>query len=294
MAHTFASPCRSICHGLTNSHFEHEPAYVTTDHKSEYDIDVEAADIEDEEPQCEANRSIASPTQVAISPVITWQAVNTTSLGAAGVEIAEVDIIAQENIIADGHWHAARTSQIEPLTLKIKIAETQTPQVGNTHSRISGGDSSSAISGSQIDTSQATSVEPDKPSSSYPQMRHTLQLHPKKISKPTMNNQVAMPQLKANFRKHKKEYTSRSAMLQIKSLRYHIACLGRGNKGEDDSKMAVSGSAWASFSERRRWLKREMLRIKNLYTLARKRRQERIEYDLRASYDIAFIKSLEK
>lgn len=296
MAYTFASPCRSICHDLTNFLFDNEQSNTTTEQGSEYDADTEAAGVED-------NRSIASPAQVITLPVIAWRTVNTTPLGAT--RVAEVHVFAQADIIDRGHWHALRTSQIEPRqsthpqsggwshvsispqsTLQIKIADTRPSEFEDTQFGIIRGSEGPVFNGAQTHTSQATVVRPHKAPSRYLKMFNNLALRPKRIG-------VDMPQLKANFRKYKKEYTSAATIKQINSIRYRIAHVGTGTKDENDFELAAIESEWGSLWDRRRWLKQEMLRIKSLYTLARRRRQERIQYDLRASYDIAFIKSLE-
>ncbi|ESZ92564.1 hypothetical protein SBOR_7049 [Sclerotinia borealis F-4128] len=314
MAYTFALPFRPVCPGPTNFHLYHEQVNPT-DQESEYDADVEAVDLEEVESEHEVPRSISSPTQALGSPIIAWQAFKTTQPGAAGVEIAEVDIIAQADLLEDGNWHAVRTPQIEPVqtfsprssgwtpinvpspkTSPIRNVEsatydTATSDTENNQSSIIQSNGWSVTNGSQTDTSQATSVELDKPSLSYPQKWNTLHRHPKK-AKPVMKTMFDMPQLKANFRKYKKEYTSASAKEQIKWLKYRIACLDTDNSVDYNFETTILEAEWDAFWERRRWLKQEMLRIKNVYTLARHRRQERIHYALRANYDIAFIKSL--
>ncbi|KAF7866879.1 hypothetical protein EAF04_005720 [Stromatinia cepivora] len=311
MAFTFALPYRSAHDGSTNFHFDHEQANFATDQESEYDADVEEVDVEEEELQCEVDSSTHFPTQAATSPITAWQAFNTTQSGTARVEVSHVDIAAQADILKGASWHAARTSQIEPIqtdapqfsgwtpinvpptnTSQISIENTGTSDAENTQSSVVRSSCWSVISGSQTDTSQATSIEGDKQSSSYPQMRNTSNMRRERMVKPVISTMVDMPQLKAHFRRYKKEYCSTSAKEQIKCVRYRIACLGVGKRVEYDSEMAVLKSEWDEFWERRRWLKREMLRIKNLYTFSRRRRQERIQYNLRASYDIAFIKSL--
>ncbi|KAI9643040.1 hypothetical protein NHQ30_008775 [Ciborinia camelliae] len=311
MACTFALPYRAACHGPTKFHFDHEQYNITAYQESEYDADVEAVDVEDEEPRFKIDRSIATTTQAAASPVIAWQAFNTAQSGTAQVEVAQVDVAAQANIIGGGSWHAVRITQIEPVrsvhpqsnhwtpinvssmrTSKINVKENITSGTEDTQSSVVRSNDWSVISGSQTDTSQATSIEPDQPSSSYPRMWNTSHLYPKKISKASTKTLADMPKLKDNFRKYKKEYTSASAKEKIKWFRHRIACIDTGNKEKFDSETAVLESEWVIFWERRRWLKREMLKIKNLYTFARLRRQERMKYDLRASYDIGFIKSV--
>ncbi|KAB8303146.1 hypothetical protein EYC80_004595 [Monilinia laxa] len=295
MAYTFASPCRSVCHGLTDFHFDDEQSNATADQGSEYDADVKAAGVEYDEPHCKATRSIASPTQVTIPPVITWQTVNTTSLGATRVEIAEAHIFAQANIIDSGHWHAVRTSQIEPRqsthprlggwahvnisptrTLQINITDTKPSTVEDTQAGIVGGNECLIPNGLQANNSQATIGGPDKPSCRYLKMSNNLPLRLKKIVRCSMKIGFDMPQLKATFRKYKKEYTSAATIEQVNCIRYRILHLGAVNKDKENSEMADIESEWDSLWERRRWLKREMLRIKGLYTSARCRRQERI------------------
>ncbi|KAJ8060089.1 hypothetical protein OCU04_011699 [Sclerotinia nivalis] len=311
MAFTFALPCRSVHEGSTNFQFDHEQANVTTDQESEYDADVEEVDVEEEELQCGIDSSIHSTTQAATSPIIAWQAFNTTQSGTAGVEVAQVDIVAQADILKGVNWHAVRTSQVEPVQTdapqfsgwtpinvprtnnsRIGIENTGTSDAEHTQSSVVRSSCWSVISGSQTDTSQATSIEADKQSYNYPEMWNRSNMRRKRIVRRIINTTVDMPQLKVHFRRYKKEYCSTSAKEKIKWFRHRIACLDMGKRVEYDSEMAILKSDWDEFWERRRWLKREMLRIKNLYTFSRRRRQERIQYNLRASYDIAFIKSL--
>lgn len=309
MAYTFVLPCRSISHGLTDLYFNDEQVNVTGQ-ESEYDADVETTDVEEEETRCEIIKPITAITTATNSLVIAWKPLNTTQSGVPGAEVAHVDILAQANIIQGGSWRAIHTSQIQhaqtslprfggwtpinnpPInSLQTSLTQTETSETEDTQSNTIHPSGWSVISGSQTDTSQATSVEPDKPSS-YPQIWKTLHLRSHKTAISAMTNIVDAPPLKIQFRKYKKEYTSTAAQEQIKWFRYRIAYLNMGKMLDVDTEMADIKSEWGRLRERRRWLKQEMLRIKNLYTMARRRRQERMEYDLRASYDIAFIKSL--
>ncbi|RAL64463.1 hypothetical protein DID88_001939 [Monilinia fructigena] len=277
MAYTFASPCRSICHGLTDLHFNDEQSNTTTDQGSDHHL---------------ANRQ-------------------SYILGATRVEFAEAHVFAEANSIDSGRWHAVRTSQIEPRqpthprfgdwphinvsptsTLQINITDTKPSKIEDTQPGVVLGNEWPVSNGSQANNSQATIGRPDKPSPRHLKMSNNLPLRPKKIVKSSMNIGVDMPQLKATFREYKKEYTSAATIKQVNCIGYRILHLGTGNQDEDNSEMADIESEWGSLWERRRWLKREMLRIKSLYTSARCRRQERIQYDLRAGYDVAFIKSL--
>ncbi|APA12520.1 predicted protein [Sclerotinia sclerotiorum 1980 UF-70] len=308
MAFTFALPCRSIHDGFPDFHFDHEQANFTSDQESVYDADVEEVDVEEEELKCEINSSIHSPTQAAPSPIIAWQPFNTTKSGIAGVEVARVDIDDQVEILKGVDWHAVRTSQkqtdapqssgwtpinVPPTnTFQISSENTLTSDAEDTQSSFAQSTCWSVISGSQTDTSQATSIEADEKSPHYLQIRSTSNVRRKRIIKSLMSTMVDTPQLKVHFRRYKEEYCSTLAKEKIEWFRHRTPCLNMGKRVDYDSEMAILKSEWHEFLERRRWLKREMLRIKNLYTFSRCRRQECIQYSLRASYDIAFIKSL--
>ncbi|TEY78588.1 hypothetical protein BOTCAL_0047g00120 [Botryotinia calthae] len=309
MAYTFVLPCKSVSHGLTDLYFNDEQVDITGQ-ESEYDADVEVTDVEEEETRCEVIKPITATTSASNSLNIAWKTLNTTQSGVPGVEVAQVDILAQANIVQDGNWRAIHTSQIEhaqtglprfggwtpinnpPInSLQTNLTQMETLETENTQSNTIHPSDWSVISGSQTDTSQATSVEPDNPSR-YPQIWKKLHLRLHSTDIPAMTNMVDTPQLKIQFRRYKKEYTSMAAQEQIEWFRYRIACLNLGKTFDVDTEMADIKSEWGRLLERRRWLKQEMLRIKNIYTMARRRRQERLEYELRASYDIAFIKSL--
>ncbi|KAM0133998.1 hypothetical protein ACHAP3_005714 [Botrytis cinerea] len=287
MAYTFVLPCRSISHGLTDLYFNDEQVNVTGQ-ESEYDADVETTDVEEEGTRCEIIKPITAITTATNSLVIAWKPLNTTQLGIPGAEVAQIQH-AQTSLSRFGGWTPINNPPIN--SLQTSLTQTETSETEDTQSNTIHPSGWSVISGSQTDTSQATSVEPDKPSS-YPQIWKTLHLRSHKTAISAMTNIVDAPPLKIQFRKYKKEYTSTAAQEQIKWFRYRIAYLNMGKMLDVDTEMADIKSEWGRLRERRRWLKQEMLRIKNLYTMARRRRQERMEYDLRASYDIAFIKSL--
>lgn len=279
------------------------------DQEAEYDADVEAVDTE-EDVEYKMNSSISSPTETPTSPFITWQPINTSANGNPEVEVAQFDMITEENAITESHWHTVRTSKVEPVhtawsqssgwtpinvpgtsTLKIETSGVRTSDTEDTQYSVAPSTAWSVISGSQTDTSQATSVELEK-ASNYPQTSNTLPLRPRKSAKPVMNTAVDMPQLKVKFREYKKEYTSQYDKDQFMWFKHRIACLDAGNKNKFDYDVVAWKLQWRVFWERRRWLKQEMVRIKNLYTIARRRRQERIRFNLRANYDVGFVKSL--
>ncbi|CAD6450164.1 2520fdaf-ed28-4500-a6da-3a74cc812454 [Sclerotinia trifoliorum] len=305
MAFTFALPYTSFHDGSTDLNFDNEQASIPNDQEREYDADVE------EESKCEVDSLIYSPTQTASSTIIVWRTFNTTQSGTAGVEVAQVDIAAQAEILKGVNWHAVRTSQIGPLQTDapqcsgwtpINVRPTNTSQISRENASTSDAEDTQAsvaqstcwsvTSGSQTDTSQATSIEADNKSSSYPQMQNTLNLRRRRIVKSVMSTMVDIPQLKVHFKRCKKEYCSVPTKEKIKWFRHRTACLNMGRSVEYDPDMAVLTSEWHKFLERRRWLKSEMLRTKNLYKSSRRRRQESTQCSLRASYDIAFIKSL--
>ncbi|KAF7905105.1 uncharacterized protein EAF01_005626 [Botrytis porri] len=312
MAYTFVLPCRSVSHGLTDLYFNDEQVDIMG-HQSEYDADVETTDIEeDEAPQYEANKKTTATTQATNPLIITWKALKTAQSGISGVNVAQVDILAQADILQDGNWHAVHTSQIEPIRTNlprfggwtpinnppsnsspVDFTQVETSETDNTQCSAVHLSDWSVTSGSQTDTSQATSVEPAKPSS-YPQIWKTSHLHSSNTTIHAKTTMADMPQLKIYFRRYKKEYTSTAAQDQIKWFRYRIACLNTGKKSVANTEMADIKLQWGRLLERRRWLKQEMTRIKHIYTMAKRRHQERLKYELRASYDIGFIKSLRK
>ncbi|TGO25071.1 hypothetical protein BPAE_0088g00230 [Botrytis paeoniae] len=311
MAYTFVLPCRSVSHGLTELYSDDEQVDIMG-HESEYDADVEATDVEEEVLQCEVNTPITATTQAANPLIIAWKPPNTTQSGISGVEVAQVDILAQADILQDGNWHAIHASQTEPVqtdlprfggwtpinnpptnSSPISLTQMATSETEDTRSSAVHLSDWSITSGSQTDTSQATSVEPEKPSS-YPQIWNLSHLRSSNTTIPTMTNMINTPQLKLQFREYKKEYTSAATQEQIKWFRYSIACLNMSKKSDIDTEMADIKLQWGRLWERRRWLKQEMMKIKNIHTMARRRRQERLKYDLRASYDIGFIKSLKE
>lgn len=314
MASTIALPSRlpfrSVSHGPTNFHFDHEQVNIITDQETEYDADVETLDSDEEQPQCEVIKSITTTTQAPASPIISWQSFNTTQSGTTRVEIAQVDIASQAVLLENGNWRAIRTPQTQSVQINpprhsgwtpIDVPSTNTSQMSiikveasdteETQSSFVRDNVWSVTSGSQTDTSPATSVEHDEPSSSYPQTSHTLHVRPTKI-RPAKKivSESDMPKLKIQFRRYKKEFSSESAIAQIEWFSHRIEYLRMGNKDEYKFKLAALRSEWDSIWERRRWLKQEMLRIKNLYTMARRERQKRIQHNLRASYDVAFHK----
>ncbi|TGO35757.1 hypothetical protein BHYA_0147g00220 [Botrytis hyacinthi] len=311
MAYTFVLPCRSVSHGLTELYSDDEQVDIMG-HESEYDADVEMTDVEEEAPQCEVNKPITTTTQAENPLIIAWKPLNTTLSGIPGVEVAQVNILAQADILQIGNWHAIHTSQIEPVqtdlprfggwtpinnppinSSPINITQTATSQTEDTQSSAAHLSDWSVASGSQTDTSQVTSVEPVKPSS-YPQIWNISHLRSNNTAISALTAIADMPQLKIYFRRYKKEYTSTAAQEQIKWFRYRIACLNTGKKSDIDTEMADIKLQWGRFWEKRRWLKQEMMRIKKTYTMARRGRQEHLKYDLRASYDIGFIKSLKE
>lgn len=309
MAYTYVLPCRSVSHGLTDLYSDDEQANIMGQ-ESEYDADIEYTDVEEGVPQYEVNKPITATTQAANPLIIAWKHLNTTQSGISGVEIAQVDILAQASILQDGNWHAVHTSQIEPAqtdlprfggwtpinnppanSSPISLTQMETSETENTRSSAVHLSDWSVTSGSQTDSSQATSVEPEKPSS-YLKIWNLSHLRLSNTTIPAMTNMVNTSQLKLQFRGYKKEYTSATAQEQIKWLRYRTACLNMEKKSDVNTEMADIKLQWGRLWERRRWLKQEMMKIKNIHTMARRGRQERLKYDLRAAYDIGFIKSL--
>ncbi|TGO53868.1 hypothetical protein BCON_0116g00120 [Botryotinia convoluta] len=309
MAYTFVLPCRSVSHGLTELYSDDEQVDIMG-HESEYDADVETTDVEGKVPQCEVNKPITATTQAANPLIIAWKPLNTTQSGIPGVEDAQVDILAQADILQDRNWRAVHASQIEaaqtdlprfggwtpinnppPNSSPVNLTQMATSETEDTQYSAAHISDWSVTSGLQTETSQATSVEPDK-RSSYPQIWNISHLHSSNTTIFAMTAMADMPQLKIYFRRYKKEYTSAAAQEQIKWFRYRIACLNMDKKSDVDTEMTDIKLQWGRFWERRRWLKQEMLRIKNIHAMARRRRQERLKYELRATYDIGFIKSL--
>ncbi|TGO67761.1 hypothetical protein BOTNAR_0036g00380 [Botryotinia narcissicola] len=302
---------KSVSRGLTDLYSDDEQAKIMG-HESEYDEDVEYTDVEEEVPQYEVNKPITATTQAENPLIIAWKPLDTTQSSISEVEIAQVDILAQASIIQDGNWHAVHTSQIEPVQTDlprfggwtpinnpptrsslIGLKQMATSETEDTRSSAVHPSDWSFTSGLETDTSQATSVESEKPSS-YPQIRNLSHLRSINTTISAMTNTVNMPQLKLQFRRYKKEYTSTTTQEQIKWLRYRIACLNMEKKSDFDTEMADIKLQWGRLWERRRWLKQEMMKIKNVHTMARRRRQECLTYDLRASYDIGFITSLKE
>ncbi|KAF7932439.1 uncharacterized protein EAE98_003738 [Botrytis deweyae] len=311
MAYTFVLPCRSVSRGLINLDSYDEQVNIMGQ-ESEYDADVEYTDIEEEVPEIEVNKATTATTQAANPLIIAWRPLNTTQSGISGVEVAQVDILAQASILQDGNWHAVHTSQIEPVQTDLprfggwtpinnpptnssptSLTQMKTSETEDTRSSAVHPSDWSVTGGSQTDTSQVTSVELEKPSS-YPQIWNLSHLRSRNTTIPAMTNMVNVPQLKLQFRRYKKEYTSATTQEQIKWFRYRIACLNLDKKSDADTEMADIKLQWGRLWERRRWLKQEMKKIKNIDTMARRRRQERLKYDLRAAYDIGFIKSLKE
>ncbi|KAF7946564.1 hypothetical protein EAE96_009560 [Botrytis aclada] len=311
MACKFVLPCRSVSRGLTDLYSDDEQVSIMGQ-ESEYDADVETTDVEDEAPQCEVNKPTTADTPAANPLIIAWRTLNSAQSGIPGVEVAEVDILAQADIHKDGHWHAVHASQIEIVQTNlprfggwtpinnpptnsspVNLTQMATSETEDTPSSAFHHSDWSITSGSQADTSEATSVESDKPSS-YPQIWNISHWPSNNTAIPAMTTIADIPQLKIYFRRYKEEYTSTVTQERIKWFRYRIACLNTGERSNIDTEMADLKLQWGRFWERRRWLKQEMMRIKKTYTLARRRRQERLKYELRASYDIGFIKSLKE
>ncbi|KAF5869279.1 uncharacterized protein Bfra_011087 [Botrytis fragariae] len=261
MAYTFVLPCRSVSHGLTELYSDDEQVDVMV-HESEYDAVVETTDVEEEVQQCDVNKPITATTQEANPLIIAWKTLSATKSGIPGVEIAQVDILAQADILQDGNWHAIHNSQIEPVqtdlprfggwtpinnppdnSSPIRLTQIATSKTEDTRSSAVHLSDWSVTSGSQTDTSQATSVEPEKPSS-YPQIWNLSHLRSSNTTIPAMMNMVNTSQLKLRFRRYKKEYTSTTAQKQIKWFRYRIACLNMEKKSDVNTEMADIKLQW--------------------------------------------------